>query len=274
MLAHTFKDPTSGKIRTAPKGCEQAPKGWFLSEKYDGYRAVWDGKDFRSRSGNIFSAPDWFKAWLPNNHSLDGELFMGRECFEKCGIFRRKVPDDEEWRKANVTYQIFDSPTLPGPFEKRMAEIKKIIAKQCKTKSGKCPLKMTTQIKVKDEADVSRHFDKLVKKGAEGVMLRAPGSPYDAKRTSYLLKVKQLFDDECKIIGYKKGSGKYSSMLGAFECQMVKNPSIKFTISGMDDKIRENYKKTHPIGTKVTFTYMGLTSKGVPRHPNYLRIRK
>lgn len=274
MLAHTFKDPASGKIRTAPKGCEQAPKGWYLSEKYDGYRAIWDGKDFRSRAGNIFEAPEWFKAWLPNDVALDGELFMGRECFEKCGIFRKKVPDDEEWKKANVTYQIFDAPTISGPFEKRMAEVKKIIDKQCKTKSGKCPLKMTKQTKVKDEVDVSRHFDKLVKKGAEGVMLRAPGSPYDAKRSSYLLKVKQLFDDECKIIGYKKGSGKYADLLGAFECQMVKNKKIIFHISGMDDEIRKNYKKTHPIGTIVTFTYMGLSNKGVPRHPNYLRIRK
>ena len=132
---------------------------------------------------------------------------------------------------------------------------------------------MTKQVKVKTEADVYKHFDKLVSKGAEGVMLRAPNSPYDKKRSNYLLKVKQLFDAECKIIGYKAGSGKYANMLGAFECQLVKNKNIKFTISGMDDSIRQNYKKTHPIGTIVTFTYMGLTEKGVPRHPNYLRKR-
>ena len=86
-------------------------------------------------------------------------------------------------------------------------------------------------------------------------------------------KVKQLFDAECKIIGYKKGIGKYANMLGAFECELVKNKSIKFTISGMDDTIRSNYNKTHPLGTIVTFIYMGLTEKGVPRHPNYLRKR-
>ena len=62
-------------------------------------------------------------------------------------------------------------------------------------------------------------------------------------------------------------------MLGAFKCQMVKNPKIEFTISGMNDTIRKDYLKTHPIGTIVTFTYMGLSVKGVPRHPNYLRIR-
>ena len=282
MLAFTYKDNQSGKIHSSPKNTNQAPNGWFLSEKFDGYRAIWDGVNFRSRAGNIFEVPTWFKVWMPNDEALDGELFMGRECFEQCGIFRRKVPDDKEWRESNVQYRVFDIPTAGAskgtisklPFESRMEHLKKIIKRQCSKNSGKCPIIMTEQIKIKDEKELYSRFDKLVKKGAEGVMLRAPGSPYDTKRSSYLLKVKQLFDDECKIIGYKEGSGKYKGLLGAFQCQMVKNPSVKFTISGMDDTIRHNYKKSHPIGTIVTFTYIGLSSKGVPRHPNYLRIRK
>jgi DNA ligase-1 len=132
---------------------------------------------------------------------------------------------------------------------------------------------MTKQIKVKNEDEVYKHFNALVSKGAEGVMLRAPGSPYVPSRSSYLLKVKQLFDAECKIIGYKSGTGKYKDLLGAFECQLVKNSAIKFTISGMNDTIRQNYKTSHPKGTVVTFTYMGLSERGVPRHPNYLRKR-
>jgi hypothetical protein len=41
----------------------------------------------------------------------------------------------------------------------------------------------------------------------------------------------------------------------------------------MDDKIRNSYKNTHPIGTIITITYNGLTGLGKPRHPRYLRIR-
>ena len=274
MLAHTFKDPKSGKIKTAPKGLTQAPNGWFLSEKYDGYRAIWNGLDFVSRNGNVFPTPLGFKKWLPTNIALDGELFMGRENFEKCGLFRKKEADNEAWKKANVTYQIFDSPTMSGLFEERTDKIKKLIKIQCSKYPDKCPLIMTKQIKVKNEVDVYKYFDKLVSKGGEGVMLRSPNSPYDPKRSSYLLKVKQLFDAECKIVGYKPGTGKYVNMLGAFECELVKNKKIKFTISGMNDSIRQNYRKTHPIGSIVTFTYMGLSERGIPRHPNYLRKRK
>ena len=69
-----------------------------------------------------------------------------------------------------------------------MKQIRALITQLCKRKSGKCPLKVTMQKKVKDEQEVYKHFDKLVAKGAEGVMLRAPNSPYDPKSSSYLLK--------------------------------------------------------------------------------------
>ena len=274
MLAHTYKDARTGKISTPPKGVPTAPNGWFLSEKYDGYRSIWNGKNFVSRTGNIFHAPESFKKWMPPGIALDGELYIGRELFEKHGIIRKKTPTPGSWEKAGVKFQIFDSPTLTGNFEERQEKLKQLVKNSCKIAKSECPLRMVKQIKIKDEKQLYKVFDKLTSEGAEGVMLRAPGSMYESTRSRSLLKVKQLFDEECKIIGYKPGTGKYKGMLGAFNCRLMKNPKITFTISGMDDKIRKNYKKTHPLGTIVTFTYMGLSASGVPRHPNYLRIRK
>ena len=125
MLAHTYKDPKTGKIKNPVKGYPKAPNGWYMSEKYDGYRAIWDGDNFYSRAGNLFVVPKWFKAFLPPGIALDGELFLGRECFQQCGIFRRKTPNDDEWIKSDVKYQIFDSPTHPGKFEERQDFIQK-----------------------------------------------------------------------------------------------------------------------------------------------------
>src|SRR6202140_4334899 len=48
------------------------PTGWWLSEKLDGVRAYWDGKQFLSRLGNVYHAPDWFLAGLPGE-PLHGE---------------------------------------------------------------------------------------------------------------------------------------------------------------------------------------------------------
>ena len=274
MLAHVYKD-ANNKIKTPPKGFPKAPDGWWLSEKFDGYRAIWDGKDFRSRNNNIFEAPTWFKDWLPASISLDGELFLGRESFEECGLFRRKVPDDDQWRHAKVKYQIFDSPSAKGTFEERLAFIGNLIKQKCKCVKTKdpCPLILAKQTKVKNEEHVMEIYGTLLEKGAEGVMLRSPGSPYEPKRSSHLLKVKPHFDEECRIIGYKDGTGKYTGKLGAFKCELVKNNKIKFDTSGMNDEIRNNYKTTHPIGTIITFVHMGIMKSGAPRHPNYLRKR-
>ena len=274
MLAHTYRDPKSGKINNPPKGVPAAPVGWWMSEKFDGYRAIWDGAKFVSRGGNEFVTPAWFSAWLPKGVPLDGELFLGRECFEKCGIFRRKVPDDAEWKSLKVKYNIFDAPTLKKPFEERVAYIDKLVKDSCK-KSRDCPLVSVIHTRINSEAEMTSKLKTLLSKGAEGLMLRAPKSPYDSKRSKYLLKVKPQFDSECRIIGHNLGSGKYSNMLGAFHCEWRnKGNVVQFDISGMNDEIRENYERTHPIGTTITFGYLGLTSSNKPRHPFYLRKRE
>lgn len=46
---------------------------YLVSEKYDGVRAIWDGKVIKFRSGRVVNAPVWFVAKLPPE-SLDGEL--------------------------------------------------------------------------------------------------------------------------------------------------------------------------------------------------------
>ena len=100
-----------------------------------------------------------------------------------------------------------------------------------------------------------------------------PRSPYDPKRSAHLLKVKPFFDAECKIIGYKSGTGKYSGKLGAFHCETVKEPKAKFYISGMTDEVRDNYKKSHQ-GNNCYIYLCGVNESGIPRHPNYLRKRE
>ena len=56
--------------------------GWWMSEKLDGVRAYWDGKQFLSRLGNRFHAPPWFvEGFRPT--PLDGELWGGRKLFQR-----------------------------------------------------------------------------------------------------------------------------------------------------------------------------------------------
>jgi DNA ligase-1 len=43
------------------------PIGFLVSEKLDGVRAFWNGRDLRFRSGRLIAAPAWFTA-RPASH--------------------------------------------------------------------------------------------------------------------------------------------------------------------------------------------------------------
>ena len=78
------------------------PSGYAVSEKLDGVRAIWDGKELRFRSGLFINAPRWFVASLPNE-PLDGELWMGRGTFDTLsGAVRKAEPRDAEWKKISL----------------------------------------------------------------------------------------------------------------------------------------------------------------------------
>jgi len=53
------------------------PKGYWISEKFDGIRAIWKENSLFSRFGNKFDFPDWRKIKSEKGLVLDGELFIG-----------------------------------------------------------------------------------------------------------------------------------------------------------------------------------------------------
>ena len=95
-------------------GPQVNPANYLVSEKYDGVRAIWDGKTLHFRSGRAVNAPAWFIAKLPVQ-ALDGELWLARGRFETLsGIVRKVAPQDDEWRQ--LKYLIFELPDAPGSF--------------------------------------------------------------------------------------------------------------------------------------------------------------
>src|SRR5258708_4332406 len=90
---------------------------WWMSEKLDGVRAYWDGKQFISRLGNLYHAPDWFIESLPAV-PLDGELWIGRKAFQRTVSIVRRQDKTDLWRE--VKYLVFDAPAVSGRFEDRI----------------------------------------------------------------------------------------------------------------------------------------------------------
>jgi DNA ligase-1 len=100
------------------------PTGWWMSGKLDGVRGYWDGKNFYSRLGNQFPAPEWFKRGLPKV-PLDGELWCGRRQFRRCLSIVRNRGSGDLWEY--ITYLVFDAPAMKEPYEERVAFIKKVV---------------------------------------------------------------------------------------------------------------------------------------------------
>lgn len=239
------------------------PTPYLISEKYDGVRAIWDGKILRARSGNAFNAPTWFLAKLPPQ-KLDGELWLGRGQFEQLSGFVRKTsPIDDEWRQ--IKYMIFELPDAHGTFEQRYQQIKQVVA------TANWPqLIAVEQFRLPDNAALKRKLNEIVRAGGEGLMLHLADALYVTGRSDALLKLKPLNDAEATVIGYVPGKGKYTGMMGALQVELPDGKRFQIG-TGFTDAVRA---KPPAIGTLITFTYRGLTKNGLPRFASYLRVRE
>ena len=236
------------------------PTNWWMSEKLDGVRAYWDGRQLLSRLGTKFHTPDWFTSGLPSE-PLDGELWIGRKLFQKTvGIVKRQDRSDH-WREVNL--RIFDAPGASGGFEQRLAFAGKIV-KACAM--GHVQLHEHQPCKGIDH--LRKELSRVEGLGGEGLMLRQPGSAYEAGRSLTLLKVKTFHDAEARVICHQPGRGKHKGKLGALLVELQDGTGFSLG-TGFSDAERVD---PPPVGSMVTFRYQELTDAGVPRFPSFLRI--
>lgn len=252
LLAHKFEHD------------KDDPTGWWMSEKLDGVRAYWDGHNFISRQGNVFHAPDWYKAALPD-HPLDGELWMGRGKFQQTISIVKRLDGGFQWE--NIRYMVYDAPHLEVSFEERMSFLKQVGA--LRQFVGGSFAQMLSHERVQSKQHLLDELKRYVAAGAEGLMLRQPGSLYEVGRSNTLLKVKQIDDAEATVIGYTEGKGRHKGVVGALQCRM--SNGIEFDLgTGLNDADRRN---PPPIGSTVTYTYIGLTDDGKPKFAAFVAVR-
>ena len=235
--------------------------GWWMSEKLDGVRAYWDGKQFISRQGNLYHAPDWFVAELPQV-PLDGELWLGRKAFQRTvGIVRRQDKTDL-WKE--VKYLIFDAPNLNEPFERRLEFLADTLRQRTLTYAA-----IHAHELCKNVDHLRAELQRVESLGGEGLMLRQPGSQYVAGRSATLLKVKTFKDAEATVIGHQAGVGRHKGRLGALQVKLPDGTEF-YVGTGFTDREREN---PPAVGSLITFRYQELSDGGVPRFPSYVGVR-
>lgn len=236
---------------------------YWVSEKLDGVRAIWNGRELHFRSGRPVAAPAWFTANFPT-HPMDGELWLARGEFDRLsGIVRKQQPDDMEWRQ--VRYMLFELPDAPGTFTERIALMRQVVA------AAQVPwLQVIEQFRVQDRAELQHRLSQVLKQRGEGLMLHRADALYSTGRNDDLLKLKPWLDTEATVIGHVPGKGKYRGMLGALRLEMPDGKRFNLG-TGFSDAVRRD---PPAVGALVTYRYRELNPNGLPRFASYLRVRE
>jgi DNA ligase-1 len=235
---------------------------YWVSEKYDGVRAYWDGKHLVTRAGNRIHAPEWFTRDWPAD-PLDGELWAGRGQFEQVTATVRDLqPNDAAWR--HIRFMVFDLPAHGGIFSERLASLRSLLAS-----THIDWLRAVSQSRVADEAALHLQLETIAAAGGEGLMLHKEDSLYRAERNDDLLKLKPYQDAEARVIAHLPGQGKYVGMLGSLLVRTSNGTEFRIG-TGFTDQQR---RQPPPIGSIITYSYHNLTARGVPRFARFLRVR-
>ncbi len=235
---------------------------YWVSEKYDGIRGYWDGHQLLSRSGKALNPPTWFVKGWPTQ-PFEGELWAGLGQFEQAAsVIQQKQAPDSAWRA--MRFMVFDAHISSQTFSERILRYQSIVKD-----IGKPWVQAVAQARMSSHTALKALLNTTVQAGGEGLVLHRGSSLYKEGRTSDVLKIKPLEDAEAKVIGHEHGQGKHTERLGAL---WVETPQgLRFKLgTGFTDAQRAN---PPAVGQWVTYSYRGLTDKGVPRFASFVRIR-
>jgi DNA ligase-1 len=235
---------------------------YWVSEKYDGIRGFWDGRQLLSRSGKGLNPPAWFvKGWPAQ--PFEGELWAGLGQFEQAAsVIQQRQAPDSEWQA--MRFMVFDANSPTQAFTERIVQYQSLV-KQI----GQPWVQAVTQSQVPSHAALKALLKKTVQAGGEGLVLHRGSSLYQSGRNSDVLKVKPHEDAEAKVVGHELGQGKHAQRLGALTLETPQGLRFKLG-TGFTDAQREN---PPAVGQWVTYRYRGLTDQGVPRFASFVRIR-
>jgi bifunctional non-homologous end joining protein LigD len=220
-----------------------------------------------------------FASYELRNSVVDGEI-CGGNSFENTVSVMGSSPDNaQEILKAGmkIRYHVFDILYYKGkdlrgcPLVTRKAYLKQLI--------NELPPKIRKNwVYLEPIENSKKSFDRIVKQGGEGVVLKRLSSLYaEGKRNKDWIKVKKFSTYDAIIIGYHPGTGKYKSLFGALLVGQYVDSKLQEVarVSGMTDEQRTTIWKNKDkfLGTVIEFKAQNPTKAKRYRHPEFLRFR-
>jgi DNA ligase-1 len=261
----------------------------YVQRKYDGIRCLSYMNDgniiIESRTGIPFQnfnklkdeLKELFKK-LPPNFYLDGELYTDKIEFQVISglihLHEDKVSKEDLVQIDKVDYYVYDFIDTNNPdltFDERKNFLNSFLKDNLKKDSK---VVSVPSFIVNKLDDITKYHEEFVGDGFEGTMVRDMKGPYEyGKRSKYLQKYKDTFDDEFKIIGYDQGVGDEKGAV-IWKCITKDKKEFSARPRGSFELRRELFLKADSyIGKWLTVLYKGYTPDGKPREPRGKAIR-
>jgi DNA ligase-1 len=254
----------------------------FVQPKLDGLRCITDGSKLLSRNNkeyvscpHILRAIETFSSCFAEHgiRFLDGELYnheLKNDFNSLVSLIKRTKPDLEDILAAEkkVQYWMYDiCTTTPMSFAKRNELVQKILGK------SSASIVIVDSVLCKTSGDVEDNHATFLSDGFEGTIVRQD-KPYENKRSSSLLKLKDFCDEEFPIVDIEEGDGNRSGKAGRIV--FAKNgkrfaSNIKGTMEYLTELLAN---KSKFIGKTATVKFFNYTPDGVPRFPVVTKIAR
>lgn len=223
------------KVDSIREAFETCGRPAALEHKYDGFRLMIHKKKgeiflFTRRLENVTKQfPDIVETVKKNVRSdefiLDTEVVGYDEKTERYKPFesisqriKRKYDIDKLVKELPVEINVFDIIYYNGEnwFNKSFIERRKLIEKIVKIERWK--IRPAIQIVTNDEKEAERFYEKAIKMGEEGIMVKKIDSPYrQGRRVGYMVKLKPVVNDlDLVIVGAEYGTGKRGGWLTSY----------------------------------------------------------
>jgi len=135
----------------------------------------------------------------------------------------------------------------PEPYTTRLGKLKSM-------KSDKRYGMVNSQT-VEDLDETMILFNKMLKAGQEGLILKNQDMPWENKRSFHMVKIKEVKEIDLLIVDWIPGTGKYEGMHGALKCRNH-DGTIEVSVgSGFVDKERQELTPANTIGKICAIKY-------------------
>lgn len=253
----------------------------YTQPKLDGLRCVVTRQGVFSRQWKPFATLQHIKDALqpvfdkyPELLAVDGEMYSHKlkDKFEEIvSIVKQPKASaaDIEKCKKSIQYHVYDIVTKSNiDFKQRRADYNYLVRE-----INSPYISAVTTLCAGNQEELDKAYQGYMAEGYEGQMIRTWNSLYQHKRTKDLLKRKDFHENEYEIVGYKEGKG---SREGCIILRLAMSDGKEFDsvpVGGIEYQRRLWTRRLDILGMQATVKYQNLSSDGIPRFNNTIKIR-